>query len=101
MGWEERNGNHYYYQKERQGDTVVSTYIGSGEFARLVAQMDRGRRAERERKRLRFNALKEDLLRQRDRVRHVQQAIRDLERAVLLLNDYHTHKGQWRKHRGH
>ena len=97
MGWEERNGNRYYYQKERRGGKVVSVYVGRGELARLVAQMDRGRRLEREQKRQRFETMKEELLRQRDRVREVQKAIRALERATLLRNGYHTHKGQWRK----
>ena len=33
MAWEERNGKSYYYQKRREGDRVVSEYIGTGELA--------------------------------------------------------------------
>jgi len=38
MAWEERNGNRYYYRKERVGKTVRSVYVGKGHFAELVEE---------------------------------------------------------------
>ncbi len=46
MALEERNGNYYYYKKEREGNRVVSKYYGKGELASLVAQMDEIERQE-------------------------------------------------------
>lgn len=39
MGWEKRRGRLYYYTKERQGNRVVSRYVGAGEFSSTVVQM--------------------------------------------------------------
>ena len=47
MALEERNGNYYYYKKERDGNRVVSKYYGKGELASLVAQMDEIERQEK------------------------------------------------------
>jgi hypothetical protein len=41
MGFENRSGRQYYYRKERIGNRVVSRYIGTGEFAELLAESDR------------------------------------------------------------
>ena len=102
MAWEERNGTRYYYRKHRTpGGTVKSQYVGRGPVAKMIAAADRREREAREAERRRLEKMKEKLLRQRDRVREVQEAIRAVERAALLLNGYHTHKGQWRKRREH
>ncbi len=47
MALEERNGNYYYYKKEREGNRVVSKYYGKGELANLIAQMDEIERQEK------------------------------------------------------
>ncbi len=48
MALEERNGNYYYYKKERDGNRVVSKYYGKGELANLIRQMDEIQRQEKE-----------------------------------------------------
>jgi hypothetical protein len=40
MGWEERNGKSYYNRKERDGYGVRSVYVGWGDTAQLIAQLD-------------------------------------------------------------
>ncbi|MEJ7861725.1 MAG: hypothetical protein WKF90_08815 [Pyrinomonadaceae bacterium] len=40
MAYEKRGNSFYYYQKEREGNRVVSKYIGKGKVASLIAQMD-------------------------------------------------------------
>lgn len=47
MALEKRNGNFYYYKKEREGKCVVSKYYGKGELASLIAQMDEIERLEK------------------------------------------------------
>jgi hypothetical protein len=100
MGWETRNGQQYFYEKIREGDRVVSRYIGAGEAA-AKAELQMRAKAELERRR-------------RERERHEQQeqdiidnavdAIGDLinsyANAHLVVAGYHWHKGQWRKQRG-
>ena len=39
MGWEHRANNRYYYKKEREGSKVKSVYVGRGEIAHMVAQI--------------------------------------------------------------
>ena len=95
MTWEQRGNRRYYYRKRRHGRHVVSEYVGAGEFAGAVAALDalerEVRRTERQR-RAQLRALDAQ-------VGQVCDLIRALTDAVLLVNDYHTHKGQWRKKR--
>ena len=53
MGWEQRGNNRYYYRKEREGSRVKSVYVGRGEIADMISQIQspspwltRGRLAE-------------------------------------------------------
>ena len=39
MGWEQRGNNQYFYKKERDGSRVKSVYVGRGEIAQMVAQI--------------------------------------------------------------
>jgi len=95
MAWEKRGNKRYYYRKRRQGGHVSSEYVGAGELAGAGAALDalerEVRRAER-RRRAELRALDAQ-------VGQVCDLIRALTDAVLLVNDYHTHKGQWRKKR--
>lgn len=95
MPWEKRHQKSYYYRKRRQGDRVISEYIGTGELAETVAHLDQSlrqaRQAERE-ARAALQALDAE-------VDHVCDLIRALTHACLLAAGFHTHKGQWRKKR--
>ena len=52
MGWEERKGKFYYYEKRREGGRVMSRYVGAGSFAEMCAVLNESekenRRLERE-----------------------------------------------------
>ncbi len=52
MGMETRGNHRYYYRKERQGTRVVSTYLGNGETAQLIAECEYWRRAEERQERV-------------------------------------------------
>jgi hypothetical protein len=99
MGWEQRGNNRYYYKKEREGSRVKSVYVGRGEIAQMVSQiqssspvLDRlaGQNAS---SKLTRSEMAEATLDQTADLIHL------LTQAVLLACGFHTHKRQWRKTR--
>ncbi len=99
MGWEWRENNIYYYQKERIGDTVRSEYIGTGHFAYLCAQLHMGtRRKEAQKRRENAQTAAEEAALTR-LVLDALDAVRTLKTAILVASGFHTHRGQWRKSR--
>lgn len=99
MGWEERRGRKYFYRKRRNGGRVVSEYLGAGPDAEAVAALDELQRQAREEQRELFRREREQQRAIDESVDQACHLIRTLVDAVLLLNGYHTHKGQWRKKR--
>lgn len=100
MGWETRGNREYYYRKRRDGEKVISQYVGAGSFAALIARAD-----ELDRERHREALIAERKAQEADLAldRQVNQAcdlVRTMTAAELLSKGYHTHKGQWRKKRG-
>lgn len=100
MGWETRSGRRYYYQKVRDGDRVVSKYVGTGIVADIAANVDHISTMHQRLERLQFADLvmpEEDLDRHLD---EYEQAIAAVVRAFLFASGYHQHKRQWRLRRG-
>ena len=97
MGLEERNGNYYYYKKEREGNRVVSKYYGKGELAGLVAQMDE---IDREGKKQQAS----ENLRNRQKLEKIdveidlfESKVKELTAKTLLsLGFYKTNSREWR-----
>lgn len=99
MGWEERKGWLYYYEKERVGGKVVSRYIGTGTLAEACAVINESERRKHQLKRKALRRERQALEKEATLIRdHVDQ-IRALTHAVLIAEGYHMHKGQWRKSR--
>jgi hypothetical protein len=102
MGWENRKGKRYYYQKERQGNRVVSTYFGAGETARLIAELDQLRQERRQHERMEaqtaHNQFVELASAPKDLALVLEQARTEVAR-VLTEAGYHQHKRTWRKKR--
>jgi hypothetical protein len=103
MGWEtRRNGKRYYYEKARQGNRVVSRYIGAGQLAPLVAeinQLDRERRQqERWEAQMARNEFAELAATPAALTLLLEQA-QSAAAAALVAAGYHQHKRQWRKKR--
>ena len=94
-----RNGNLYYYKKRREGDRVISEYVGGG----LVASLAQKRaEIERHQKQLEREQLRVECM----SVAEIDNAIDGFSRLVdsvmeaeLLLSGYHKHKRQWRRRR--
>jgi hypothetical protein len=101
MGIEARNknGNLYYYRKRREGDRVVSEYVGGGAIASLSEYQDRRERAEREAADLRQRAARMSLARIDQQLDEFGEMVDLLVKAELLAMGYHQHKRQWRRRR--
>lgn len=101
MGVEARNksGTLYYYRKRREGDRVISEYVGGG----LVLDIEQ-KRAEIERQRK--QAERERLKAERTSMADIDKALDSfsdmvdmLVEAELISMGFHQHKRQWRKKR--
>lgn len=103
MAYESRNGRQYYYRKVWRDGTCRSEYIGSGETAALIAQLDS---VDQERRQL-------EAAQQRQARAEFAELARTPPELAALLSDarrataealeaagYHQHKRQWRKQRG-
>ncbi len=99
MGWEERNGRLYYYEKRREGQRVVSQYVGTGTFAEACAVLNEAEKQKRQRQREAVRQEQEALDRDERQVENTVDLIRTITHAALVASGYHTHKGQWRKRR--
>ena len=99
MGWERRGDNLYYYRKRREGGHVVSEYVGRGEVAELIADLDMLEKARREAEREDWRQEQAEITTLDQMLDEVEGVIRTLTRAYLLAAGYHTHKGQWRRRR--
>ena len=99
MGWEQRGNNRYFYRKERDGSRVKSVYVGRGEIAHMVAQLQSS------------SPLIEKFARTMKSPQQVQQEkaeaaleqasdlIELITQASLLSAGFHTHHRQWRRKR--
>src|SRR5687768_1544783 len=100
MGLEKRGNGFYYYMKEREGDRVVSRYVGGGsaaEYFSLMSEIEAERKDEErfEKRRQREQTEKFDA-----RFREIEETFDNLIAACLLVNGYHqTSSREWRKMR--
>jgi hypothetical protein len=99
MAWEQRGTNSYYYRKEREGSRVKSVYVGRGEIARMVAQiqsssplLERLARTIKTPEKVKQEKADAALEKVTDLVRLITQ-------ATLLTAGFHTHHRQWRRMR--
>lgn len=100
MVWEERNGNRYYYQSERdEQGRVVKKYIGTGQIAELVAHAEETRRKVREDRRAKEREELERMEALAAPVLELDEVTDVLARAALLAAGYHHHRGEWRRER--
>jgi signal recognition particle GTPase len=99
MGVEQRKGNLYYYRKRRDGDRVVSEYVGGGLVVSLVerqAEIERAQRAAELAQRHAERMSLAEIDRQMDQFSNLVDSVMAAE---LLTLGYHQHKRQWRRRR--
>ena len=99
MAWEKRGDGLYYYRKRRDGEIVVSEYVGAGDLGELAATLDALDRQEREQERQRSHEWREQIDAISRTGSEAEAAIRELTAAWLIVHGYHCHKGQWRRRR--
>jgi len=99
MGLEERNGNYYYYRKNRIGDRVESEYCGKGEIALLMENLDCLERQKQEMEQIKVKTDRAALEAIDAELETISKFNKDLVTALFLTRGYHQHKGQWRKKR--
>ena len=95
MAWERRGNGLYYYQKKRDGDRVVSEYVGTGAAADLIADD----RAKRKQQRAAWRRERDAELEIDREIGDLVDVVKTLTAAALLATGHHTHRGQWRKRR--
>ncbi len=100
MAYEKRGNGIYYYKKEREGNRVVSKYIGKGEVASLIAQMDELEADSKYHKRYEEQNRREKAERFEKEIAEIENAFNQLVTAHLLINGYRqTDSREWRKKR--
>ncbi len=99
MGWEQRGNNQYYYRKEREGSRVKSVYVGRGEIAHMISEiqssspvLERLARATRSPEAIKSEKAEAVLAQS-------AELIQLLTQAALLAAGFHTHHRQWRRRR--
>lgn len=97
MALEKRNGNYYYYRKERDGNRVVSKYYGRGELAFLVAQMDEIEREEKEIKTLENLRFRQETEAIDQEIDLYESKVKEITTETLIsLGFYKTKSREWR-----
>lgn len=101
MGIEARNknGNLYYYRKRREGDRVVSEYVGGGLVASLIEHQDKRERLQREAEKLRMSRARMSMAAIDRQLDEFSEIVDLMVKAELLAMGYHRHKRQWRRKR--
>jgi hypothetical protein len=97
MGFDRRG---YYYRARKVDGRVVREYVGAGDVAALVAQMDDLEREKRKLARIEELARREEAEALDAPLDELDELTELLARAALLAAGYHCHKrGEWRKRR--
>jgi hypothetical protein len=99
MGWERRGNHEYYYRKEREGSCVKSTYVGRGDVARMISNLE-SHSAKLEKLLHAKNSIEvQELERIETTIERAVELVQLFTQAELLTAGFHTHKRQWRRKR--
>lgn len=97
MGWEQRGNNQYYYRKLRDGSSVKSLYVGRGEIAYMVSQIQASSPVL---ERIARSLKTPETIKQENAEATLEQVtdlIKMVTQATLLTAGFHTHHRQWRR----
>jgi hypothetical protein len=97
MGWER---GRYYTRSKKVNGRVVREYVGTGQLAALVAQMDALERRKREVERDALRAERAEVEALDAPLEELDDLAELLARAALVAAGFHQHKrGEWRRRR--
>ena len=98
MAWEQRGTKGYYYRSVRHGRRVTRTYIASGTFGMLAAELDAEERAERQAKAEAWQQARKEMETIDAQLTAWWDDSSTLVNAWLLAHGYYRHhRGDWRK----
>ncbi len=102
MGWERRQrGGLYYTRSKKVNGRVVREYVGTGQSAEAISQLDAGCRQRREGQAAEWTREREWMDCVDAQLNRLYDATEELTRRVLLAAGYHRHnRGEWRRKRG-
>ena len=98
MAWEHRGTQSYYYRSVRSGRRVTRTYIASGTFGMLAADMDAQEQAERQAKAAAWQQARKDMEAFDAQISAWWDTTNAILDAILTARGYYRHdRGPWRK----
>jgi hypothetical protein len=89
----------YWYRSKREGNRVVTEYLGNRSWVQAAARLDALDQERRTLERAERQAEREAELELDREIDALGNQVRLLTQAILLVSGYHTHKRQWRKRR--
>ena len=100
MGWKPRGGRNYFYRSERDGGQVRTHYVGTGELAESIAQLQQIEAQTREARRYVEKDWRERDERLSDRIQRACRLLNIAAEALVEASGYHRHhRGPWRRRR--
>jgi len=99
MGWEKRGNHSYYYRKEREGPRVKSVYVGRGEIANMVSNLQTTSTVLEKAIGMAYPSELDALKEQDATIEQYCRLVNVITEASFLALGFHTHKRQWRKRR--
>jgi hypothetical protein len=99
MGWKTINGHRYYYTSKRVGKRIETPYVGSGESAILMAELEAALRLEDAVERWRDREEREDADEEERTTAEWFDDVQTQADAAMVEAGFHKHKGQWRRKR--
>jgi len=100
MGWETRKGRgRYYTRSRREAGRVVREYVGTGDVAELLADLDALGREERRQAEEEYRDECARLGAADGALCRLCDTSDLLVRASLVAGGYHQHKREWRRRR--
>lgn len=99
MAWEKRRNGSYFYLKRREGDRVVSEYMGTDLLGRLYEAQIYERRAKKARERIRLLSVAAELDELEAKLEKLSEAIETCVTAELVAAGCYRHNREWRRRR--
>src|SRR5437667_460015 len=99
MGWKKRGSHEYYYRKEREGSRVKSVYVGRGEIAHMISNIQSSSPVMERLARANNSAGGLEAEKAEAVLEQTVELIRLFTQATLLTAGFHTHHRQWRRKR--
>lgn len=97
MAWESRGNKDYYYRKEWINGKCVSSYVGAGELAGLLAELNQITKAEKEIKAEKQRKSRENIAEIDNDLDEIERKTKKIVESFLIERGfYKTSSREWR-----